>query len=129
MRLLGIDYGTKRVGIALSDKSGSFAFPNCVLKNDENLFKNISDICRREEVKKIILGQSLNYKGEVNPIMKDAELLKLDIEETLHIPVEYESEFLTSVEAERIQGRGKMLDASAAALILKSYIDKHNKTA
>jgi len=124
MRLLGIDYGSKRVGLALSDEARHFAFPHDVLKNDRNLVKRIGDVCKKEKVGKIILGESLNYKGEMNEIMKDIQMFKLEIEESLNIPVEYENEILSSAEAERLQGKGDKLDASAAAIILKSYIDK-----
>lgn len=125
MRLLGIDYGLKRVGIALSDESGVFAFPHSVLKNDKNLLKNVVDICIKEGVKNIVIGESLDYKGKCNPIMEEVDLFKNMLEKELNVPVIFENETLTSAEAERTQGKGKMLDASAAAIILKSYIDRN----
>ena len=122
--MLGIDFGTKRVGIALSDEAGYFAYPYSVIKNDKYLLKNLEDICNKEKVGKIILGESLNYKQERNSIMDKVDSLKKDLENTLKIPVLFEAEALSSAEAERIQGKGELLDASAAAIILKSYIDR-----
>ena len=126
MRLLGIDYGRKRVGLALSDETGRFAFPHSVLSSDKYLLKNILEICQKEGVGKIVLGQSLNYRGEPNPIMSKIGKLKRAIETIGPLEVILEPEFLTSKEAERLQGQNEMHDASAAALILKSYIDRTN---
>ncbi len=124
MRLLGIDYGTKRVGIALSDETGVFAFPHSVLKNNKDLIKKITEICKREKVVKIILGESLDYKGKDNSIMRMVAVFKNILEKETGLNVVYENESMSSAEAERIQGKGEMLDASAAAIILKSFIDK-----
>ncbi|HBM46207.1 MAG: hypothetical protein UT05_C0003G0019 [Parcubacteria group bacterium GW2011_GWF2_38_76] len=125
MRLLGIDYGTKRVGIALSDEAGVFAYPYSVIKNSKNLTKEIISICKKEKVEKIILGESLDYKGKCNIIVSDTNILKKMLEKETGLEVVYENEVLSSAEAERIQGKGEMLDASAAAIILRTYIDKN----
>lgn len=123
MRLIGIDYGEKRVGVASTDESGEFALPRAVLSNDENLFVEIEKIAEKESVKIIILGESKKLDGRDNPISKDIEKFKTELlgrgfEVIMH------TEVFTSQEAERIQGKGEMIDASAAAIILKSYIDK-----
>jgi putative Holliday junction resolvase len=125
MRLLGIDYGTKRVGVALSDEAGVFAYPHSVIKNSKNLSKDIVAICKKENVGKIILGESLNFKGKCNDIVCETDVLKKILEKETGLPVIYENEVLSSAEAERIQGKNEMLDASAAAVILRSYIDRH----
>jgi putative holliday junction resolvase len=124
MRLLGIDYGSKRIGLALSDESGRFAFPHSVVLNSGKVVGEISVICRKEEVGKIVIGESLNFKGEKNAIMNDIEKFAEELKNETNLPVYFENEILTSVEASRIQGDNEMNDASAAALILKSYIDK-----
>ena len=127
MRLLGIDYGSKRVGIALSDEIGFFAYPYSVLKNDKNLLNNIKNICDKENVEEIVIGESLNYKKEPNAIMSEINIFKKKIEAVVKLPIHFEIETLSSAEAERVQGKNEMLDASAAALILKSYIDKNSR--
>ena len=121
---MGIDYGKKRVGIALSDETGTIAMPYIVLKNNEELIKNIKEICIERDVQKIVIGLSLDFKGRPNFIVSDTDELKRNLEEELKISVVYEPEVLTTVEAGRLQGKIKNIDASAAAIILKSFIEK-----
>lgn len=123
MRLLGIDYGSKRVGIALSDEGSQFAMPLIVLKNSKNLLKEIAGLALENNIKEIVLGESKDYKGKANTILPESLNLKMDLEKEGFI-VHLEPEFMTSVNAERFQGKNDMLDASAAALILQSYLDK-----
>ena len=147
MRLLGIDYGAKRIGVALSDEKGKMAFPHSVIANigAEKALVNIKKICGENSVGKIALGKSLNYKGEPNPIMAKIESFKAGLEKETGLPVVYENETLTSAEARRPmdgwrkrppvlskrkspekERRAKMkIDASAAALILQNYLDKN----
>jgi putative holliday junction resolvase len=123
MRLIGIDYGEKRVGIASTDESGEFALPRAVLSNDESLFSEIEKIAEKENVRTIILGESKKLDGGDNLITGDIEKFKNELE-ARRFEVIMHTEVFTSLEAERIQGKGEMIDASAAAIILKSYIDK-----
>ncbi|OHA20606.1 MAG: hypothetical protein A2849_02305 [Candidatus Taylorbacteria bacterium RIFCSPHIGHO2_01_FULL_51_15] len=141
MRYLGIDFGSKRVGLALSDESGALAFPYSVVKNDKALLSEIERIVREQKVKLIVMGESRDFKGRDNPIAKQAAECKKMIEKATRKKVEYEPEFLTSIQAGRPQGRrqegsrgtgaraesrreNNMLDASAAAIILQSYLDR-----
>ena len=124
MRLMGIDFGKKRVGVALSDETERFAYPYSVLKNSEKLVHDVIKICEKERVSKVILGRSLDFKMQPNEIMKDIEEFKNGLEVASGLPIEYEDEFMSTAEAERLQGAGDKIDSSAAALILKSYIDK-----
>ena len=124
MRFLGIDYGTKRIGLALSDESGRFAFPNSVLENDISAMSTILRLVRENNVGKIVIGESRDYKGNPNPILAASKRFAEKVATETGLLVVLEPEFLTSAEAARIQGEGKTLDASAAALILKSYLDK-----
>lgn len=127
MRLLGIDYGTKRIGLALSDPSGRFPAPFQVLDNSSKVLFLIQKIVTENEVGKIIIGQSLNYKGAKNEIMKAVDLFKQQLAEITGLTIEYEPEILSSKEAERLIGRDKDYDARAAAIILKSYIDRQSR--
>ncbi|TSC61897.1 MAG: putative holliday junction resolvase [Parcubacteria group bacterium Gr01-1014_48] len=124
MKVMGIDFGSKRVGVALSDENALFAFPHSVMKNDDTLLENVLALARSEGVRKIVMGESKNYKGSPNVIMKEVEAFKERLLKEGNIEVVFEPEFLTSAEAERIQGKHDTLDASAAALILKSYLDR-----
>jgi len=146
MRYLGLDYGTKRIGVALSDEKGKMAFAYGVIANrgTEKVSAEIKKICVENSVGKIVLGKSLNYKGELNPIMAEIEPFKTVLEKETSLPVIYENETLTSAEARRpLEGlrkrpavlskrkspekekkAGMKVDASAAALILRNYLDK-----
>ncbi len=126
MRLLGIDYGEKRIGVALSDEEGRLAFPHSIITTDAHAISRIHDICKTERVNTIILGESRTYKGAENPIMKKSIRFKEELELATELPVFFEPEFLTSQEAKRgvEAGSKKLVDDSAAAIILQSYLDK-----
>ena len=124
-RLLGIDYGSKRVGVALSDEEGRMAFPKAVFQNDRYLFTEIKSLCEANDIKAIVMGESKNFNMEENPIMKQILAFKSELERDLQLPVYLEPEFMTSLEAQHLQGKTVFNDASAAALILKSFIEKH----
>ncbi len=123
MRILGIDYGSKRVGIALSDEEGQFAIPLIVLNNSKNLIQEIMDIAEENKVKVMVMGESRNYKGKANEIFEESIEVKEDLEMKGY-SVFLEPEFMTSMQAERFQGKHDMLDASSAALILQAFLDK-----
>jgi putative holliday junction resolvase len=123
MRYLGIDFGEKRVGIALSDEDGKIAFPNVVLVNDGDLIKNIVDLCMKNAVEVVVMGESRDYKGQINSIMWKIEGFKKQLE-MIGFKVVFEPEFMTSVQASQITGENKMLDASAAAIILQAYLNR-----
>jgi putative holliday junction resolvase len=126
MRLLGIDYGTKRVGIAVSDESAKFALPFAVIANTKTLVTDIKAIADKNQIKEIVMGESKDYKGKANPIMAGSLELKKHLE-TKGFLVHLEPEFMTSVQAERFQGKNAESDSSAAALILQAYLDKEKK--
>lgn len=147
MRYLGIDYGTKKIGVALSDEKGKMAFAHSVIPNlgKEKTAEKIKKICAENSVGKIVLGKSLSYKGEPNIIMAKIEPFKKALEKETGLPVVYENETLTSAEARRPLGgerkrpptlskrkspekekQARMkVDASAAALILQSHLDRN----
>lgn len=127
MRFLGIDYGTKRVGFAVSDQNGVLAFPKTVVKNNGELTKKIAAIIHEEKVGEIVVGESLDFAGLPNLLMKETGYFTGQLEKRFKLPVHLEKEFLTTVEARRYQA-GEV-DASAAALILQRYLDKINKKA
>lgn len=127
-KLMAIDYGEKRVGIASTDDSGEFAIPRKVLNNDSTLFAEVVKFKEENGIEKIILGESKNFSGEHNLIQDRIFEFKKELEE-YGIEVVMHPELLTTVEARQIQGQTEMTDASAASLILKSYIDTvYNKS-
>lgn len=138
MRYLGIDYGSKRVGLAISDEGGVLAFPYKILTNNLELIDSIHNICGQEEISAIVLGESHDLSGQPNKIMGSIEEFKRNLEAELDLPVFFQKEFMTTIEARGRGGKeinnakkiGKIkqapADASAAALILSRYLDKKN---
>lgn len=141
MRILGIDYGTKRIGLALSDESGTLAFPKEIILNDVNTWKKIEKTLKNEDVKEVVVGESLNLDGKPNILLPRIEIFIKEFGDKFSLPIHKQKEFLTSVEARKSkigkQERDKSqastkikkinttnMDASAAALILQRYLDK-----
>ena len=133
MRYLGIDYGSKRIGLALSDEAGTMGFPNTILKNTPQLIDELRVIIAKENIGAVVIGESRNLAGDENAIAKDARKLGSLITERTGVPVFYESEVFTSVEARRapakeVKSRAPQkhvdVDASAASLILTSYLSR-----
>lgn len=127
MRLLGIDYGSKRVGLALSDESGTMAFPHKVLPNSPTLCKEIESIVTRENVSEIVIGHSLNKNQQPNKIQTAIEELVTDLTLATGLPIHLEPEQFSTQAALQIQGRTAMTDAAAATLILDSFIIKRTQ--
>lgn len=127
MKCLGIDFGSKRVGLAISDDTARLAFPYCVISNNEKILDTIEKIIKDENINKVIIGESKNFAGEPNKIMKDINSFKYDLEQKTGIKIIFEPEFLTSHQAEFFQGKNDKLDASAAAIILQSYLDRNSQ--
>jgi len=125
MKLMAIDYGLKRVGVASTDESGEFAIPRMVLENTDNLVSEVVKFAQENKIEKIVVGESRNLDGTPNVILKDIDIF-VDFLREKGLDVVLHTEVYTSMEAERLQGRNALRDASAAALILKSYIDLQN---
>ena len=138
MKILGVDFGTKRIGLAISDDGGTLAFPKEVILNDQKGLERIEQIIKEEKVVEIVIGESMNFSGEKNKVMVQAEKFFADCEKLFMLPTHWQKEFLTSVEAHGRKGKEannarpinfkkpEQLDASAAALILQRYLDKRN---
>lgn len=124
MKYIGIDFGSKRVGLAMSDDMGHMAFPYLVIQNDHNLLKNILEIIHKEKIGSVVIGDSTDFKGNKNEIMKKVEKFLETLKKETKIPIYLEPEFMTSVQASHLQGKNEMNDASAATLILQSYLDR-----
>lgn len=128
---MAIDYGSKRVGIALSDESGAMGFPHSTLPNTGRLIDEVLALITQRNVGTVVMGESSAFDGTPNPIATEAKAFGASVESRAHIPVVFESEVLTTQEARRdFEGVRKpgssnaLVDASAAALILTSYLDK-----
>ncbi len=139
MKHLAIDYGLKRVGIAISDDGGTMAFPYKIVPNNMELVDTIHNICGEENIAGIVLGESHDLSGAPNKIMGSIEEFKRNLEAELDLPIYFQKEFMTTVEARGRSGKevnnarkvskqeATSVDASAAALILQRYLDKKNQ--
>ena len=136
MKYVGIDYGSKRIGVAVSDETATLAFPLGTVAAGDKALGEMLDIIKENEVGIVVIGESRNFKREKNPIMKDIEKFAEALQAN-HVAVVFEPEFLTSVQAtrheekshrphqrERAHTNTEQVDASAAALILQSYLDR-----
>jgi len=133
MRYLGVDYGSKKIGLALSDEEGTMGFPHTIVANTPRLIDEICALIAKENVNAVVIGESRDFAGNENPIAKDAHAFGDLITERSGVSVFFESEVFTTAEARRapekeIKTRAmkqhKNVDASAAALILTSYLSR-----
>lgn len=122
---MGIDYGKKRVGIAFTDEAGLMAFPHSVIINSENLLTELIALIEEKQVSEIVIGLSLGRDGQPNKIQKEVEELITDLTLQVGLPVHLEPEQYTTQEAIRFQGRTDKTDASAASIILNSFITRN----
>lgn len=133
MRYLGIDYGSKRIGVAVSDEGGSIAFPLGTVDAGPKALSEVASLAKENAAEHIVVGESRGLGGAANAVQESIEQFKTDIAELTGLPVVYEREFFTSALAARQyapDGSRKAnpsqakLDASAAALILQTYLDR-----
>ncbi len=123
MKILGIDYGTKRIGLALSDESGGFAFPHSIVSTP-NALAAICALVDTEKIDCIVIGYSVASNGLENETATKAVLFKEKLIAAISIPIIFEREDFSSFEAHRYQIKAGNRDDSAAAIILQRFLDK-----
>ena len=134
-RALGIDFGTKRVGLALSDRSNMIASPYKTLNyvSGKDLITQLEIIVTKNDIEILVLGLPINMKGEDTAQTMKVRNFK-EILSALRIPIVYEDERLSSVSAinslmlQNVKtGHNKPeIDKTAAAIILQQYLDKNS---
>jgi putative holliday junction resolvase len=143
--ILAIDYGQKRLGLALSDKDGSTArpFETWTRTNRRRDLARLRDLVRKEGICRIVVGLPLHLDGTPSELSEESERFAARVEKVLGIPVEMMDERLSSWEAKQIisatnsrprsrragthgadRGRKGLLDDVAAAIILRDYLDQ-----
>jgi putative Holliday junction resolvase len=122
MKYLGIDYGTKRIGIAISDDGGEFAFPKGIL-NAKTSIQEIAALCLKEDIKAIVIGKSVASNGIENDIVPQTEAFKEKLVKEVSLPIHFQQESFSTVEAHRYQITAGHRDDSAAAIILQRFLD------
>jgi putative holliday junction resolvase len=136
-RILSIDFGIKRIGLALTDPLLTFAYPYKTLLFDHSFWKNFSVIIKEQNVVKIILGHPLKESGEVNYFHDQWLAFKTKIEKDYKLEVILWDERYTSSMAKEqiIQSVSKkskrkdkgLIDMSSAAIILSEYLNTIQK--
>jgi putative Holliday junction resolvase len=134
MRALGVDLGSKRIGIAVSDPSGTIASPLTVVHRSSSRRRDLDEIARiatDEDVDTIVVGLPLTMRGEVGHAAEAAIAEAARLATVVGVPVETHDERLTTVTAERsmidagMRGdeRRRVVDKVAAAVMLQSWLD------
>lgn len=136
MRILGLDYGSKTVGVAVSDPLGITAQGiETIERKEENKLRKtlarIEELCREYDVEKIVLGLPKNMNNTLGDRAQVSEEFREMLERRTALPVVMWDERLTTVMAERVlmenkvrrEDRKKYIDKIAAVIILQSYLD------
>lgn len=126
MRYLGIDYGKKRVGVAISDEAGRLAFPKTTVwaENTENCLAQLAAIIQAEGVSEAVIGKP-KYFGENRAWIQSIEGFAEALRERCGVVVHFADEMFTTRLAGQFSSENK--DAAAAALILQSFLDRRNQ--
>jgi putative Holliday junction resolvase len=135
-RYMAVDYGKRRVGIALSDPLKTFAYPYLTLKNDNKLLENIINIIKEKSVSTLILGfpndSKFNNSSIINDIIKFKEKLLKFVNLSIQFYDEsYSSKIAQKKVIESVTKRKKrrdksILDMHSAAVILFEYLNQYN---
>lgn len=138
MRVLGIDYGDRRIGVALSDPTGTIASPLPTLhkrRGKRPPYRELREIAREHGVEAVVLGLPLSPEGTETEWTAEVREVGQNLERRLDVPVHYVDERMTSARAERTvrkrmglprgeREKKERVDAAAAVLILQSWLDR-----
>ena len=133
VRILGLDLGSKRVGVALSDELGWTAQPQGTLewRGDDRTVEDVMALVRERGVQEVVVGHPLNMDGSAGPASRAAERFAKLLEAAAGVPVHLWDERLSTTAAERVlleadlsrTKRRKVIDRAAAAFILQGFLD------
>jgi putative holliday junction resolvase len=133
-RVLGIDPGTKRCGIALTNASQTMAFPRPAVARNDQTVRRLSELVDEEEVGAIVIGRPVALSGNETQSTKDADALFELVREHVNVPVIQWDERLTTRDAQKSLSEAGLttkesrarLDSAAAVLMLQNYLDGLN---
>ena len=134
MRALGIDLGSKRIGVAVSDRSGTIATPLTVIQRSGSTkvdHQRIASLVAEEEAEVVVVGLPFNMNGTLGPAARAAMAEAKALSTVVEVPVETHDERRTTVTADaalmelkmRAQARRRIIDKVAAAVMLQSWLD------
>jgi putative holliday junction resolvase len=121
VKVLALDYGAARTGVAVSDPTGTLARPLRTLDRaaSESGLTELAELVRREEVDRVVVGLPLTLRGEAGEQARETERFAQALEAILDVPVERFDERFTTT----LAGSGSGEDARAAAHLLTSYLE------
>lgn len=135
-RIIGLDFGIKRIGVAITDETQTIAQPLCVIKREGNKkdIEKIREILRKYDVAKIVLGVSENERGEITEIGKKSMTFGDKLKD-LGVEIEFiEESFTTSIAHDALSMSGmkvkkhkEYVDKIAATIILQDYLRSQKK--
>ena len=133
-RILGIDYGTVRIGLALSDPTGTLASPLPYLENKSVsvVRGSLCELIQTHDISRIVVGLPRNMDGSYGPAAENVRKFISQIQQGLSTPIETQDERLTTAQASKqLSQMGlnqkemrKKIDSSSASLILQQYLDR-----
>jgi putative Holliday junction resolvase len=133
MRILGLDHGTKRVGVAVSDEMHLIALPLEYIAPEPfaAFLKRLKEILREKEIELILIGMPRNMDGSYGPAALKVQEFAAALKDAVTVPLKLWDERLTTTQAQKflIQGgmrrdkRKEKVDQTAAAILLQSYLD------
>jgi putative Holliday junction resolvase len=139
MRVLGVDYGSQRIGLSLSDPLGIIAQPIDALKNDLSFFIRLQQLSVRKNVKLIVVGMPLNLKGQhaqkADEVEKFIKHLKAELgievviwDERFTTAIAHQTMLTMGTKKKERQKKDGRIDSMAAAIILQGFLDntKHS---
>ena len=127
-KYLGIDYGAKRIGVAVSNNECTIAFPRTTIPNDARSFESLTRLIAEEKITSIVVGDTRSFSHLENPITKDAESFVARLKKETALPVASAWEAGSSIEASRYAPENEgHSDRAAAAIILQRFIDMRAK--
>ena len=134
-KLLGLDHGDKRFGIALSDAGKVIATPRLVVEGEEALWQTLDSLMGEEDIEAVVIGLPLNMDGSEGPRARKVIEFSRVLEEKTGLPVHFHDERLSSFEAEStlteagVHGsrRKSRVDMVAAQIILQGYLNQINE--
>lgn len=128
MRYLGIDYGGRRMGVARSDTEERIAFPERTIeyRARKEAIAELKKICDTG-IAAIVIGLPIGLDGKETDETAEVRAFATDLAYAIHVPIYFENEMLTSRMAAAAGMTGGHLDASSAAIILQSHLDKKNQ--
>jgi putative Holliday junction resolvase len=126
MKYLAIDFGTKNVGLAVSDESEIFSFQHSTIQNDKNLLENLLEIIQRESIQSIVLGLPLGNENKPTQMSNKVLEFKAELEKFTGLTVQTWNEVMTSKQAAQNLSNKDKIDQVSAQIILQEFLE-HKK--